>query len=135
MGLFQSIAKVAATVSKVPALKVSGGGVAIAFPKSALNLSAVTSAGKVIDAAQGIIGTPAQQASAKRVVAHTIKRAKAGDPEAKNGVKAMETAQKAKALAAVRTGQVPKARPVVNTTGTPQGGWHINRQGQIRVLA
>ena len=144
MSLFSSIVKVAKSVAKSPILKVAGAGLAVAFPPAALGLAAVAQAGKVIDAAKGVIGTPAQQAAAKRAVENTVKLAKAGNVEAQAGLKAMATAEKAKALVAARGIHVKRvtppaparpvmqrpvaAKPVINTTGTSLGsGWHIDR--------
>lgn len=151
MSLFSKIVKVAKSVAKSPILKVAAGGIAVAFPPAALGVAAVAQAGKVIDAAKGVIGTPSQQAAAKRAVANTIKLAKAGNVEAKAGLKAMATAEKAKALVAARgihikrvpppaaprpVVQRPAAKPVINTTGVPLGpGWHIDRNNHIRVVA
>lgn len=148
MSLFSKIVKVAKSVAKSPILKVAAGGIAVAFPPAALGVAAVAQAGKVIDAAKGVIGTPAQQAAAKRAVANTVKLAKAGNVEAKAGLKAMQTAEKAKALVAARGIHIkrvpPKpaprpvvaAKPVINTTGVPLGpGWHIDRNNHIRVIS
>lgn len=117
MGIFGSIAKIAKAVVKNPITKVAAGGLAIAFPPIGIPAAAgVAIAGKVVDAAQGKRGTPAQQATAKRVVANTIVAARNGDAGAARAVVAMKKAQVAKGVVA----------------GMSEPGWHINRAGTIR---
>jgi len=122
MGLFDSIKKVAQAVVKNPIVKIGGAGLALAFPKQVKGAAAVRVAGKLVLAAKGKIGTPAQQASAKRVVANTFRAAKT-DPNAKRAVAAMVVAQKSTAVAS--TINPPSLGP----------GWHVDRANRIRVLA
>lgn len=120
MSIFSSIAKVAKAVIKSPITKVAAGGLAVAFPVVGIPAAAgVAIAGKVVDAAQGKRGTPAQQATAKRVVANTIIAARQGDAGAARAVVAMKKAQTAKGLVA----------------GMQQPGWFVDRAGKIRVVS
>lgn len=124
MGLFDSIKKVAQAVVKNPVVKVGGAGLALAFPKQVKGAAAVRVAGKVVLAAKGKIGTPAQQQSAKRVVANTFAAAKKGDVNAKRAVAAMVVAQKSTAVAST-----------INPSSSLGPGWHVDRSNRIRVLA
>jgi hypothetical protein len=121
MGLFDAIKKVAAAVVKNPVVKVAGSGLALAFPKAVPAAAAVRVAGTIVSAAKGQSGTPAQQASARRVVNNTFAAAKKGDPNATRAVAAMKVATKAQALTSSMPGYGP--------------GWHVDKAGKIRVLA
>ncbi len=141
MGLFDSITRVAAAVAKTPILATTSGALHLSISPGALQTpagagAAIGAVGKVVDAAQGLVGNAAQQASAKRVLAQTVAQAQRGNPGAVAGVAAMRAALKAKALAGRKTGTLPAVgRRVITTTGTPlSGGWHIARSGQITVL-
>lgn len=117
MSIFKSIGKIAKSVIKSPILKVGTAGLAVAFPVVGIPAAAgVAAAGKIVDAAQGKKGTPAQQASAKRVVANTIVAAREGDAGAQRALEAMKKAQVAKGLVA----------------GMQEPGFFVDRLGRFR---
>lgn len=119
MSIFKSIGKIAKSVIKSPILKVGVSGLAVAFPVVGIPAAAgVAAAGKIVDAAQGKAGTPAQQASAKRAVANTIVQAKQGDASAQRALTAMKKAQVAKALVSGMSKQEP--------------GYFVDRSGRFR---
>ena len=128
-GLFSSIGNALKKVTQSGVFKTVAGGVALAFPPAAAALPAIAVAGKVLDAAQGKSGTPAQQAAATRTIANTAKAAKAGDPAAKRAAGALVGAAKlrevANVTAANRAPIGPKMAP----------GWHVSKAGRITKVA
>jgi hypothetical protein len=124
---FKAIGKAVGKVATSGPFKTVLGGVAMVFPPAAAALPAIAIAGRVLDAAQGKSGTKAQQAAAKRTIANTAAAAKQGDPGALRATGALVGAAKIRQVANVTAAK----RPVVNTTGTAEPGWHVSRAGRI----
>lgn len=107
-----------AAVIKSPITKVVAGGVAIAFPAVGVPLAAgLVVADKALRVAEGVRGTPSQQAAMRRTLKTTVALAAKGDPDAKRAVSFMAAATRIRATAA---GQA--ARAASGAVGRVRGG-------------
>lgn len=113
------------TIVKSPIVKTAAGGLAIAFPAVGVPLAAgLVVADRAIKTAEGLRGTPKQQAAMKKTIANTVALAQRGNAGARKAVELMATARR------VRETQAKQTQVNLKAKTTPLGGLLVVGHGK-----
>lgn len=103
-GFLDFVAKAASSVIKSPITKIVAGAAAFVIPPIGVPAAAaLIVADRAVRVAEGFHGNAKKKKIVTAAIAHTVKLAKAGDPDAKRAAEFMKAAQRVRAATAKRT--------------------------------